>query len=675
MKRLILLSALVLTAMALCAPAPAVAVGPNAVSHLAGCTDNTLPANDDGSTDTVPLPFGLDFFGSPYSSIYVNNNGNVTFTEPLDTFTPEPILASGLPIIAPFWGDVDTRGAGSDVVTYGNTTFQGQPAFCVMWDGIGVGYYSGNTDKLNNFQLLLVDRSDVGSGDFDIVFNYDQIQWETGDASGGSGGLGGDSARWGFSDGSTTSFEGPGSAVNGALLDSSATGLIHDSRNSLQLGRYVFPVRNGQPPGSGQISGTVRDSASNTVAGALVQACRVSDNICAAGRTNALGGYSLTGLADGDYTVRAFPPANSNAIPGQISRTIVDADSVTDADITLGGPAPPPAGTGISPSRPGGGGVPSVFWSETLTLSTTGCSGGTATFTVTGAGGNQIASGPLSGSGGNYSGSVGPFLPNSGPATVRITIDCPTGPDEVREFPIYIDPSGDVRTVQGAPIAGATVTLLRSDSGLPGTFVQVPGGDAIMSTSNRRNPDTTNASGHFGWDVIAGFYVVRAQRAGCTSPDGTALFVESAVMTIPPPVTNLDLRLSCNQPPVCSAASATPSTLWPANHKLNLIRVGGVTDPDGNPVSIVVTTVTQDEPLNGTGDGDTSPDARRGPSSREVYLRAERKGNGNGRVYRVSFTASDGQGGSCGGSVLIGVPHNNKGTAVNSGQTVNSFGT
>jgi hypothetical protein len=271
MKRFVLLSALVLTAVALCAPVPASAVGPNAVAHVSGCDANTLAANDDESTGAVALPFELNFFGAHYNSAYVNNNGNVTFTEPLDTFTPEPILTLGLPLIAPFWADVDTTGLGSDVVTYGNATFQGRPAFCVMWDGVGVGYYDAQTDKLNNFQLLLVDRSDVAAGDFDIVFNYDQIQWETGDASDGVGGLGGFSARWGFTDGSATSFEGPGSAVNGALLDSSAGGLTHNSRNSLQLGRYVFPVRNGAPPAGGEISGTVTDSASNPVLGALVQ--------------------------------------------------------------------------------------------------------------------------------------------------------------------------------------------------------------------------------------------------------------------------------------------------------------------------------------------------------------------------------------------------------------------
>jgi hypothetical protein len=106
-----------------------------------------------------------------------------------------------VPIIAPFFGDVDTRNELSGVVTYGSSVFEGRQVFCANWDGVGVGYYNQRVDKLNKFQVLLVDRSDIGAGDFDIIFNYNQIQWETGEASGGTNGLGGDSARVGYSNG------------------------------------------------------------------------------------------------------------------------------------------------------------------------------------------------------------------------------------------------------------------------------------------------------------------------------------------------------------------------------------------------------------------------------------------------------------------------------------------
>src|SRR5262249_18268697 len=143
---------------------------PGAETSDAACTTSTLPANDDGSTDAVELPFVADFYGTNYSALYVNNNGNVTFQGPQATYTPFTIGASTPPIIAPFFADVDTRGTGSGLVTYGTTSYGSRPAFCVDWNG--VGYYGEHTDKLNSFQLLLVDRGDIGAGDFDIIMNY-----------------------------------------------------------------------------------------------------------------------------------------------------------------------------------------------------------------------------------------------------------------------------------------------------------------------------------------------------------------------------------------------------------------------------------------------------------------------------------------------------------------------
>jgi hypothetical protein len=144
-----------------------------------------------------------------------------------------------------------------------------------------------------------------------------------------------------------------------------------------------------------------------------------------------------------------------------------------------------------------------------------------------------------------YTATIPALSPNHGAAMVIITFQCPDGSTPTIAFSIYIYPSGHVRTVSGEPIAGATVTLFRSDNSA-GPFEPAPDGDAIMSPANRRNPDATDSNGHFGWDVIAGFYVVRAEAAGCVSPaDPAQSFVESAVLTIPPPVTDLDLRLAC----------------------------------------------------------------------------------------------------------------------------------
>jgi|SwirhisoilCB2_FD_contig_61_804747_length_904_multi_2_in_0_out_0_1 hypothetical protein len=217
-----------------------------------GVLSNSLAANDDGSTGAVTLGIdglgGINLFGTTSPTVFVNNNGNVTFTNALGTFTPSAFSTFGSPIIAPFFADVDTRGTGSALTTYGNATYNGRTAFVVDW--LGVGYFASHTDKLNTFQLILTDRSDTGAGNFDIEFNYDNIQWETGDASGGSGGLGGTSAAVGYSNGlsgaSNVSFQLPGSLVNGALINGGPNSLVGHDLNSAVLGRYDFQVRNGQ---------------------------------------------------------------------------------------------------------------------------------------------------------------------------------------------------------------------------------------------------------------------------------------------------------------------------------------------------------------------------------------------------------------------------------------------
>jgi hypothetical protein len=87
-----------------------------------------------------------------------------------------------------------------------------------------------------------------------------------------------------------------------------------------------------------------------------------------------------------------------------------------------------------------------------------------------------------------------------------------------------------------------------------------------------------------------------------------------------------------NAPPVCGLARPSPADLLPPNHKLVRVGIVGITDPDDcsddgdddddNGLSITITGVTQDEPVNRLGDGDTSPDAVVTGST--ALLRAER---------------------------------------------------
>lgn len=210
---------------------------------------STLVPSDDASTGLIPLGFSINFFGVSADSIYINNNGNITLNGSLNAFTPFGLTATNRQIIAPFFADVDTR-SNSSPVTYGTGNFLGRPAFGVNWINVNCYESSVVTPAGNNsFQLILVDRSDIGTGDFDIIFNYDQILWETGTASGGSDQcLGGDVVHAGFSNGTGipgTFYELLGSGVSGAFLNGGPNALITNSLNSNIAGRYIFQARNG----------------------------------------------------------------------------------------------------------------------------------------------------------------------------------------------------------------------------------------------------------------------------------------------------------------------------------------------------------------------------------------------------------------------------------------------
>jgi pimeloyl-ACP methyl ester carboxylesterase len=126
-----------------------------------------------------------------------------------------------------------------------------------------------------------------------------------------------------------------------------------------------------------------------------------------------------------------------------------------------------------------------------------------------------------------------------------------------------------------------------------------------------------------------------------------------------------------NSPPDTSQAHANPSEVWPANHKMISVSIEGVTDPDCDSITIRIDRIMQDEPINGTGDGDTCPDAF-GLGTPFTQLRAERSGRGNGRVYNIYFTATDARGGTSHGTVKVGVPKGRGENSIDDGPTVDS---
>ncbi len=200
-----------------------------------------MTPNDDESSSRLNLPFTLNFYGTNYDTFFINNNGNVTFNGPVGTFTPRPFPVSNQPMIAPFWGDVDTRCSTCGGVYVASPNAD---TAVVTWDN--VGYFSNHSNLLNTFQLVLRNRADTGAGNFDVEFRYGALQWTTGDASGGAGGVGGTPAQAGFDAGDSTNyFTLPGSRT------AAVTNLQYSSNISPAVaGLWTFAIRSGTPPGS-----------------------------------------------------------------------------------------------------------------------------------------------------------------------------------------------------------------------------------------------------------------------------------------------------------------------------------------------------------------------------------------------------------------------------------------
>lgn len=525
-----------------------------ALQAVDGCTDHTLPHSDDASR-LVDLPFPAYFHGTLHYGLYVNTDGNVSFGEPLNPGTPfELSTHTGTPLIAPFLADVDTTSPRSDVVTYG--TSDDGTSFCVTWAGTGVGYHDAHSDKVNRFQVLLVDASGEPGGhvgDFDVVMNYGTLQWDSGDHSDGSHGLGGVPARAGYSAGTGEqggALEITGSGAPGALLDTAPTGLVHGSHGSTQPGRYVFPVRSADgPPGgslTGHVSRTDSDSPSGT-GGLTVQVCPAvpEEDPCPRVVTNPAGRYRIAGLPEGTHLVTVHSPGGSAALPVTSAPLPVrDGVDLRVDDLVLTDPLPLPGDTDITHLRVEQG-VPVLDANRPLDLTVRRCPGADAAWELS-TGGTVTRSGRLRESpAGTYTTALTPLAPLHGPAEVSLTLTCP-GQDSTRTtFTVDIDTPALVVDTDGLPLPGVSLTLLTASDGR-GDFEPVPAGSALLSPIHRDNPATSTAEGHFGWDAVSGYYKVRATKEGCSDPyDHDDDIVETGVLVVPPRAGGFRVTLYC----------------------------------------------------------------------------------------------------------------------------------
>jgi len=208
----------------------------------AGFGELAMARNDDGSSARIMLgsgfPHGLNFFGQYYDYFYINNNGNISFTGRVGSYTPRSFPASSRPLIAPYWADADTRSSNVANPNYNNIYYQIiEDEILITW--YYIGYFKYSTNKLNAFQLHIKNRSEVAPGDFDVCFIYEQLQWTTGSASGGYNGLGGTPAQAGFDAGDGRNYYKHQDSMTHEVIN-----LTKDS-NVGEKGVWCFEIRSG----------------------------------------------------------------------------------------------------------------------------------------------------------------------------------------------------------------------------------------------------------------------------------------------------------------------------------------------------------------------------------------------------------------------------------------------
>jgi hypothetical protein len=110
-------------------------------------------------------------------------------------------------------------------------------------------------------------------------------------------------------------------------------------------------------------------------------------------------------------------------------------------------------------------------------------------------------------------------------------------------------------------------------------------------------------------------------------------------------------------PPTFDDLSVSRDVLWPANHKYVHVSAAATVGDNGEAIPTVsLVSVTSNEPDNGAGDGNTVNDIVV-VNDFEFKLRAERSGGGAGRIYTITYLATDSCGNSATASTTVSVPH------------------
>lgn len=215
---------------------------------------------------------------------------------------------------------------------------------------------------------------------------------------------------------------------------------------------------------------------------------------------------------------------------------------------------------------------------------------------------------------------VGTIINKLADSIIDAAIDALLGPCPRNDHKtnMLIDPSGTVLDTNGNPIAGATVTILRSDTET-GTYTSVDVDQPGIEPAT--NPEVTGTDGVFHWDVRSGWYDVRAVKAECTVPghsdEDTAA---TGPLPVPPPQVGLTITMQCpgEAPAPTPVVTGLTVTTGPPGGGTDLIVTGSGFTP-GSTVTVGGDDAPDVTYLGTTGIEITTPAHASGPAHVVVH--------------------------------------------------------
>ena len=164
---------------------------------------------------------------------------------------------------------------------------------------------------------------------------------------------------------------------------------------------------------------------------------------------------------------------------------------------------------------------------------------------------------------------------------MRGALRCPTG----NHPPVAADDAAT--TLQGVPV---NINVLANDTDVDNDRLMV-----TAVTQGRSGAVSINTDGtvHYAPSATCGGSTDTFRYTIGDGRGGTSTATVTVTVTRP------------NRPPTCAQARPSTAELWPPNHRTVSVSVLGVSDPDGDPVSITITGIQQDESTNLIGSGNT----------------------------------------------------------------------